>query len=141
MTGSHDATPRFEWRHRQDDGWTWSNAHTTDGPCSGCCPTNALSNCPRCGGRLHRDIAIIDNRLSGALFCQQERTDDHGRPKRMRQTESAAQVTARVAMARQENRERVDQWIGRAMGGVLAAKVAFAAVFVVIVLLGLLPDW
>ncbi|MFE4756011.1 hypothetical protein ACFRIB_38270 [Streptomyces mirabilis] len=140
MSGFGDTTPRFEWRHRQDDGWGWSVAHTIDGPCSGCCPTNALRDCPRCAGRLHREPAIIDDQLDEALFCQQERTDGKGRATRMRSAPSEAETAAKIAAMRRRDRERVDRWIGRVVGGVLAVKVALAALFVVAVVLGFLGN-
>lgn len=135
-----DATPRFQWRHREDDGWTWSSSHTIEGACSGCCPRDALRACPSCGGRLHREPAILDNGLGEALFCQQERTDGAGRPTRIRSAESEAQLVARLEAVRRERRERVDRWIGRAVGGVLAAKLVFAALFLAAIAAGVLAN-
>lgn len=135
MSGFCDTTPRFEWRHRQGDGWGWSVAHTVEGPCSGCCPRESLRACPRCGGRLHRESAVIDDRLGEVLYCQQERRDGVGRPARMRSAESEARLVARLAAERQRDRERVDRWVSRVAGGVLAVKVALA-IFVLAVALG-----
>src|SRR3954451_5318299 len=98
---------------REEKDWGWSAAHTIDGPCSGCCPTNALRNCPRCGGRLHREPAIIDEQLGEALFCQQERTDGTGRATRTRSAPSEAETAAKMAAMRRRDRERTDRWIGR----------------------------
>lgn len=136
MTPRPDPTPRFQWRHRQDEGWGWSSSHTVEGPCSGCCPRDALSVCPRCGGRLHRDIAIIDAHVGGALFCQQERVDGAGRPARMRSAESQARIVARLEAQRRERDERLDRWIGRLVGGVLAVKLLLAVALVMLVVFG-----
>lgn len=140
MSGATDTTPRFAWRYRQDDGWTWSSGHAINGPCSGCCPTDALSTCPRCGGRFHREPALIDDRLGEALFCQQERTDGKGRATRMRAAPSEAEIAAQVAVMQRRHRERTDRWIGRAIGGVFAIKLTVAAVITVAVVMGFLAN-
>jgi hypothetical protein len=140
VSGLPATTPRFQWRYRQDGGWSWSNAHTIDGPCSGCCPRDALRDCQRCGGRLHREPAIIDDRLGEVLFCQEERADGAGRQTRVRSAESQAQIVARVEAMHRERRERVDRWIGRVVGGVLAVKLVFAVLFVVVVVAGILTS-
>ncbi|MFJ8995584.1 hypothetical protein ACIRQH_34915 [Streptomyces sp. NPDC102279] len=133
-------TPRFQWRHRQDDGWGWSSAHATAGPCAGCCPTNALTDCPRCGGRLHRELAIVNDGLGEALFCQQERVDAQARATRTRSAESEAQTSARFAAARRERAAMADRWLGRVIGGVLAVKVALLICFVIVFALGIVTS-
>lgn len=139
MAAGRDTTPRFEWRYLKDTGWGWSRAHTVNGPCPAC--RGGLRSCPRCGGRFHQDLTILDDgRVGEALFCQQERTDDKDRPTRMRSAESEAQVAARVDAIYREQQERMDRWIGRVVGGVLALKWVFAALFVVIVVAGILAS-
>ncbi|WP_329214825.1 hypothetical protein OG352_05275 [Streptomyces sp. NBC_01485] len=140
MPANGDLTPCFNWRYRQDDGWGWSRAHTIEGPCFGCSPRKAVRTCPRCGGRLHRDVAILDDRLGEALFCQQERADGSGLPTRTRAAESEALLAARLEARHQEHRERMDRWIGRVVGGVLAVKVLLAIVFVLLVAAGILTS-
>jgi hypothetical protein len=81
---------------------------------------------------------MIDDHLSEALYCQQEHTDAKGRPTRTRSALSEAELSAKVAAMQRQHRERVDRWIGRVVGGVLAAKVALAAVFVVAAVWGVL---
>src|SRR4051794_948595 len=138
MSDFNDTTPRFQWRHRQDDGWGWTRSHALSGPCSGCIPAEFPRACPRCAGRVHREVAIVDDHLGESLFCQEERTDDKGRPTRMRSAPSSAEVAAKVAAMRRHNREVMDRWIGRTMGGVLALQVVGGLVFIALVLWGVL---
>ncbi|MGQ4513683.1 hypothetical protein [Streptomyces sp. DW26H14] len=56
----------------------WSRAHTTDGPCDGCCC--GVSVCEDCGGRLHQAPVNHENIWvhKHATYCEREQADEVG---------------------------------------------------------------
>ncbi|WP_329217217.1 hypothetical protein [Streptomyces microflavus] len=72
---------RFQWKLY--DGWDqrWSNEHTAEGTCPGCC-CGGPAVCLDCGGRYHHEpvegMTADGWEVVHALYCQQEREDQTG---------------------------------------------------------------
>lgn len=79
---------RFQWKLHDGGEQRWSNEHTLEGACPGCC-CNGPSVCPDCGSRLHWEpvegMTPDGWETVHAEICQQEKEDDIGEPAETRE--------------------------------------------------------
>ncbi|MEV8248047.1 hypothetical protein AB0R01_30390 [Streptomyces rochei] len=87
--------PRFQWKLYDGNEKRWSNEHTLEGVCPGCC-CNGPIVCPDCGSRLHQEpvegMTADGWETVHAEICQQEKEDDIGDPAETRDVTPSAEA-------------------------------------------------